>query len=139
MQRKSPTKTSGSIVMIMTMKMRAHRSSPAKAEAGAVEGVDEGGADHSAAEGGVSAAAADSAADEGSADVAGASVDPGVALTAASLERTAHCARARTAVASSAPSRLSTYSTRPVVSLTLRLMKTLSCICLLHPALTTKL
>ena len=164
MQRKRPTKTSDpSIVMTMTTKKtRAHRSSPtsnskeaaaaddaeegaAEAEAGVEEGVAEGGAGHSAAEGGVSAAAAASAADaasagdEGSADVAGASVDPGVASTAASPERTARCVRARTAVASLAPSRLSTYSTRQVVSPRLLRTKTWGCICLLRPAKTTLL
>ncbi|EJK57519.1 hypothetical protein THAOC_22427 [Thalassiosira oceanica] len=120
MQRPPLTKTSGpSIVMTLTKKMRAHRSSPtsnskdagavddaeegaAEAEAGVEEGV--GGADHSVpAVEGVSAAAADSvevaasAGDEASADVAGASGDPGGASTAASIGQTAQCVRAKTA------------------------------------------
>ena len=113
-----------------------------EAEEGAAEaeeGVAEGGADHSApAAEGVSAAATEVAAfagDEGSADVAVASGDQGGASTAASIGPTAHHVRARTAVAL-APSRLSTYSTQPVVSLRLRRMKTSGCICLLRPALT---
>ncbi|EJK65483.1 hypothetical protein THAOC_13640 [Thalassiosira oceanica] len=122
MQRPPLTKTSGPlIVMTLTKKMRAHRSSPtsnskdagavddaeegaAEAEAGVEEGVAEGGADHSVpAVEGVSAAAADSvevaasAGDEASADVAGASGDPGGASTAASIDQTAQCVRARTA------------------------------------------
>ncbi|EJK69671.1 hypothetical protein THAOC_09047 [Thalassiosira oceanica] len=124
MQRPPLTKTSGpSIVMTLTKKMRAHRSSPtsnskdagavddaeegaaeAEAEAGVEEGVAEGGGDPSVpAVEGVSAAAADSvevaasAGDEASADVAGASGDPGGASTAASIGQTAQCDRARTA------------------------------------------
>ncbi|EJK70438.1 hypothetical protein THAOC_08206 [Thalassiosira oceanica] len=116
MQRPPLTKTSDpSIVMTLTKKMRAHRSSltsnskdagavddaeegAAEAEAGVEEGVAEGGGDHSvpAAEG-VSAAAADSAGDEASAGVAGVSGDPGGASTAASIGQTAQCDRARTA------------------------------------------
>ena len=159
MQRPPLTKTSGpSTVMTLTKKMRAHRSSPtsnskdagavddaeegaAEAEAGVEEGVAEGGGDPSVpAVEGVSAAAADSvevaasAGDEASADVAGASGDPGGASTAASIGQTAQCVRARTAVASLAPSRSSTYSTQPVVSRSLRRMKTWGCICLLRPA-----
>jgi len=141
---------SSATMTLTTKKTRAHRSSPTSSskDAGAVavdeaeEGAAaEGGADHSApaaAAEGVSAAAAEVAAfagDEGSADVAVASGDQGGASTAASIGPTAHHVRARTAVAL-APSRLSTYSTQPVVSLRLRRMKTSGCICLLRPALT---
>ena len=140
---------SSATMTLTTKKTRAHRSSPTSSskDAGAVavdeaeEGAAaEGGADYSApaAAEGVSAAAAEVAAfagDEGSADVAVASGDQGGASTAASIGPTAHHVRARTAVAL-APSRLSTYSTQPVVSLRLRRMKTSGCICLLRPALT---